>query len=79
MVALFHNSIYKWESILEIYSDAHTFGLNSSNSIAVNNSNLAINWLEATFPELAEEATDGENLSAVKAHPFALIDASLAL
>ncbi|GLT51459.1 hypothetical protein SLA2020_248680 [Shorea laevis] len=72
-------SIYKWELILEIYSDAHRFGLKSANSTAVNNSNSAITWWEATFPELSQEARGGENLSAVKAHPYALFDASLAL
>ncbi|TYG51960.1 hypothetical protein ES288_D10G303100v1 [Gossypium darwinii] len=72
-------SVYKWESILEIYSDAHTFGLKSAKSAAVNNSNMAISWLEATFPEVAQEATDRENLSTIKAHSHALFDASLAL
>ncbi|MBA0725825.1 hypothetical protein Golax_022383, partial [Gossypium laxum] len=72
-------SVYKWESILEIYSDAHTFGLKSAKSAAVNNSNMAISWLEATFPEVAQEATDRENLSIIKAHSHALFDASLAL
>lgn len=64
---------------MEIYNDAHTFGLKSANPTAVNNSNLAIAWLEATFPELSQEATNGENISAVKARPYALFDASLAL
>ncbi|KAK8334487.1 hypothetical protein V6Z12_A10G274500 [Gossypium hirsutum] len=72
-------SVYKWESILEIYSDAHTFGLKSAKSAAVNNSNMAISWLETTFPEVAQEATDRENLSTIKAHSHALFDASLAL
>ncbi|MBA0571432.1 hypothetical protein Golob_005007 [Gossypium lobatum] len=72
-------SVYKWESILEIYSDAHTFGLKSAKSAAVNNSNMAISWLEATFPEVAQEATDRENFSTIKAHSHALFDASLAL
>ncbi|XP_021295358.1 nuclear pore complex protein NUP88 [Herrania umbratica] len=72
-------SVYKWESILEMYSDAHTFGLKSANSAAVNNSNLAISWLEATFPELAQQATDGENPSTIKARSHALFDVSLAL
>lgn len=76
---LFLNSVYKWESILEIYSDAHTFGLKSAKSAAVNNSNMAISWLETTFPEVAQEATDRENLSTIKAHSHALFDASLAL
>ncbi|KAE8717746.1 Nuclear pore complex protein NUP88 [Hibiscus syriacus] len=72
-------SVYKWESILEIYSDAHTFGLNSANSAAVCNSNMAISWLEETFPELAQQAADTENPSTIKAHSHALFDASLAL
>ncbi|XP_034704899.1 nuclear pore complex protein NUP88 [Vitis riparia] len=72
-------SVYKWESILEIYNDAHTFGLKSANSTAVSNSNLAISWLEATFPELAHQAMEGGNLSMLKAHPYALFDASLSL
>ncbi|KAK9282957.1 hypothetical protein L1049_011182 [Liquidambar formosana] len=72
-------SVYSWESILEIYSDAQTFGLNSANSTAVSNSNLAISWLEGTFPELAHKAAEGGNLSIVKSHSYALFDASLAL
>lgn len=76
---LFLSSVYKWESILEIYSDAHTFGLKSTKSAAVNNSNMAISWLEATFPEVAQEAIDREILSTIKAHSHALLDASLAL
>ena len=62
-----------------MYSDAHTFGLKSANSTAISNSNLAIFWLEATFPELAQQATDGENPSTIKAHSHALFHASLAL
>ena len=77
--ALFCNSVYKSESILEIYNDAHTFGLKSANSTAVSNSNLAIFWLEATFPELVHQAMEGENLSMLKAQPYALFDASLSL
>lgn len=64
---------------MEIYSDAHTFGLKSANQTAVSNSNLAISWLEATFPEFNNEAMDGENLLALKARPYALFDASLCL
>ncbi|KAG5533508.1 hypothetical protein RHGRI_027627 [Rhododendron griersonianum] len=71
-------SVYKWESILEMYHDAQTFGLESSYPKAVSNSNRAITWLEATFPELCLEATGG-NLSAVKAQPYALFDASISL
>ncbi|OMO76032.1 hypothetical protein COLO4_25704 [Corchorus olitorius] len=72
-------SVYKWESILEMYSDAHTFGSKSANMAAVSNSNMAISWLEATFPELAQEEAHGENPSTIKAHSHALFDASLAL
>ncbi|CAK9135784.1 unnamed protein product [Ilex paraguariensis] len=72
-------SVYKLESLLEIYSDAHTFGLKSANSKAVRNSNLAISWLETTFPELACLAVDGGNLSALKAQPYNLFDASVVL
>ncbi|KAG6763764.1 hypothetical protein POTOM_031203 [Populus tomentosa] len=71
-------SVHKWESVLEIYSDAETFGLKSANPVAVNNSNQAISWLEATFPELAHESKEGE-LSTLKAHPYAVFDASLCL
>lgn len=61
-----------------MYHDAQTFGLKSSYPKAVSNSNLAITWLEATFPELCLQATGG-NLSAVKAQPYALFDASISL
>lgn len=71
--------MYKWDSLLEIYTDAQTFGRRSSNSKSVSNSNCAISWLEATFPELANEALEVGNLSAVKAQPYALFDASVCL
>lgn len=64
---------------MEIYSDAHTFGLRSSNSSAVSNSSLAISWLEATFPELAEDTVDEGNLPILKARPHALFNSSLSL
>ncbi|ESQ40478.1 hypothetical protein EUTSA_v10012715mg [Eutrema salsugineum] len=72
-------SIYKWESILEIYNDANTFGVKSPNSIAVSNSNLAIDWLEAVFPDLTEQGTRVDNIMVVNAHPYAMIDSSVAL
>ncbi|KAM5556667.1 nuclear pore complex protein NUP88 [Rosa sericea] len=72
-------SVYKWESIVDIYNDAQTFGLKSPNSTAVSNSNLAISWLEATFPEIAGQTTDGADLSVIRARPYALFDASLSL
>lgn len=72
-------SVFKWESVLEIYSDAQTFGLKSGSSKAINNSNMAISWLEATFPELAREAAEGRNLTFLKAQPYALFDASISL
>lgn len=64
---------------MEIYSDAQTFGLKSASPKAVSNSNLAISWLETTFPELAHEVVEGGNLSALRAQPHALFDASLQL
>ncbi|KAF4353389.1 hypothetical protein F8388_016350 [Cannabis sativa] len=73
------DSVYKWESITEIYSDAHTFGLKSAYPVAVSNSSLAISWLEATFPDLANQTSEGVDLSTLRARPFALFDASLSL
>ncbi|XP_057788894.1 nuclear pore complex protein NUP88 isoform X2 [Salvia miltiorrhiza] len=72
-------SMYKWESILEVYNDAHTFGLKSANSKAVSNSNMAISWLEATFPELVRHDGDGGQLHTVRAQPFVHMDASVSL
>ncbi|KAK6933019.1 Nucleoporin Nup88 [Dillenia turbinata] len=72
-------SVHKWEHILEIYADVHSFGLKSSNPIAVSNANMAICWLEATFPELAQQEKGEGNFIALKAHPYALFDASLSL
>ncbi|CAF1790231.1 hypothetical protein HID58_089768 [Brassica napus] len=72
-------SIYKWESIMEIYNDANLYGVKSPNSVAVSNSSLAIDWLEAVFPDLTEQGTRADNIVVVKAHPYALLDASLAL
>lgn len=71
--------VYKWDSLLEIYTDAQTYGRRSSNSKSVSNSSCAISWLEATFPELAHESLEVGNLSAVKAQPYALFDASISL
>ncbi|XP_042490538.1 nuclear pore complex protein NUP88 [Macadamia integrifolia] len=72
-------SVYRWESIVEIYNDAQTFGLKSSNSRAVSNSSIAIAWLEATFPELTHQDLEGGTISALKAHPYAQFDVSLSL
>ncbi|EEF27949.1 conserved hypothetical protein [Ricinus communis] len=72
-------SVHKLESVLEIYSDAQTFGLKSTNQTAVSNSNFAISWLEATFPELNDEAIERDDLLTLKARPYALFDASLCL
>ncbi|XP_027335594.1 nuclear pore complex protein NUP88 isoform X2 [Abrus precatorius] len=72
-------SFFKCEPLLEIYNDAHTFGLISANSLAASNSKLAISWLEATFPELQNQETEGDNLSLLRAHAYALFDASLVL
>ncbi|PON37550.1 Nucleoporin [Parasponia andersonii] len=72
-------SVYKWESVVEIYTDAHTFGLKSANPATVSNSNLAICWLEATFPNLTHQVSEEANLSTIRARPYALFDASLSL
>lgn len=45
----------------------------------IQNCNLAISWLESTFPELSDEAAERAKLASVKAHPYALFDASLSL
>lgn len=75
----FFGSCYSWVSIEEIYKDAHMYGLKSSNPRAVANSSLAIAWLEATFPELANQAKESGSLLALKARPHVPFDASLAL
>ncbi|KAJ0465946.1 putative nucleoporin NUP88/NUP82 [Helianthus annuus] len=72
-------SVYKWESVLEIYSDAQTFGLKSGSAKAVGNATLAVSWLEATFPELARQAAEGGTQPALKSHPYAPFDASVSL
>ncbi|KAL2598171.1 hypothetical protein GLYMA_11G229000v4 [Glycine max] len=72
-------SLFKCESLVEIYNDAHTFGKISANSVAASNSKLAISWLEAAFPELQNQETKGDSLSLLKAHSYALFDASLVL
>ncbi|CAL0334886.1 unnamed protein product [Lupinus luteus] len=72
-------SLFKYESLLEIYNDAQTFGLKSTNSVAASNSKLAISWLEATFPELKNVETQGDSLSLFRAHAYALFDSSLVL
>ncbi|PHU02730.1 Nuclear pore complex protein NUP88 [Capsicum chinense] len=72
-------SVYKWESVLELYSDAHMFGLKSTNSKAVKKSNLAISWLEATFPELTRKEVHAETAAVLRAQPYALFDASISL
>lgn len=64
---------------MEIYEDVSTFGLKSSNPKVVSNSNLAINWLESTFPELADQSIQGGNKVVLRAHPYAPLDASLSL
>nr|XP_027104338.1 nuclear pore complex protein NUP88-like [Coffea arabica] len=72
-------SVYKWEALQEIYVDAKTFGLNSTNSKAVSNINMAISWLEAIFPELSQQSAEGGDSFALKARPYAFIDSSIVL
>ncbi|KAI9073491.1 hypothetical protein K1719_044530 [Acacia pycnantha] len=71
-------SLFKSESVQEIYNDAHIFGLKDANSKAASNSKLAISWLEATFPELQNQETE-ESMSLMRAHAYAQFDASLTL
>ncbi|QCD98580.1 nuclear pore complex protein NUP88 isoform X1 [Vigna unguiculata] len=72
-------SLFKCESLVEIYNDAHTFGIISANSVAASNSKLAISWLEAAFPELQNQDTEGDSLSLLRARAYSLFDASLVL
>ncbi|CAN4124325.1 unnamed protein product [Withania somnifera] len=72
-------SVYKWESVLQLYSDAHMFGLESANSKAVKMSNLAVSWLEATFRELTRREVHAETAVVLRAQPYALFDASISL
>ncbi|KAK9683516.1 hypothetical protein RND81_10G147100 [Saponaria officinalis] len=72
-------SVYLWESIVEIFSDAQTFGQKSADSVGVTNSSMAISWLEATFPELNRQGMEASHISEVKARPFVFIDSSLSL
>lgn len=79
LIVLSCNSVHKWDSVVEIYTDAQTSGLKSTSAVAVNTSSLAISWLEAIFPELNDEILEEEYLLTLKARPFALFDASLRL
>ncbi|XP_008787622.1 nuclear pore complex protein NUP88 [Phoenix dactylifera] len=63
----------------EIYEDMNEFGLKSSDLKVVSNSRLAIDWLEATFPDLADQSFEEGSVLASRAHPYAPIDASLSL
>ncbi|KAG0465231.1 hypothetical protein HPP92_019395 [Vanilla planifolia] len=63
----------------EIYEDAHTYELKSSDSSVGRNLSLIITWLEATFPELADPQMEGDDVLVLSARPHALLDASLAL
>ncbi|KAL5710313.1 hypothetical protein ACHQM5_020893 [Ranunculus cassubicifolius] len=71
-------SVYRSESVMEIYNDARMLGLKSSNSRAVNNASLAVAWLEATFPELTHQETGG-TLEVLRAQPYVPFDSSLSL
>ncbi|KAK4783147.1 hypothetical protein SAY86_007521 [Trapa natans] len=71
-------SVLKWESIQEIYLNAQMCRLKSVNPITIRNSNLAISWLESTFPELSDEVERGK-LAFIRACHNALFDASLSL
>lgn len=72
-------SLCSWAYVEEIYEDVNTLGLKSSNSKDLSSSSLAIAWLEATFPELADRSLGGGNILILRAHPYAPLDASLSL
>ncbi|OAY66753.1 Nuclear pore complex protein NUP88 [Ananas comosus] len=57
--------------IQEIYEDVIAFGLTSSNPKIVSNSRLAISWLEATFPDVADQSTEVGSVSLARAHAYA--------
>ncbi|KAJ0966402.1 hypothetical protein J5N97_027540 [Dioscorea zingiberensis] len=63
----------------EIYKDINSCGLKSSNAKVVGNSSLAISWLEATFPELADRSVEEGKISISRAQSYAPPDASLSL
>lgn len=63
----------------DIYEDMNEFGLKSSDLKVVSNARLAIDWLEATFPELADQSFEEGSVLVSRAHPYAPIDASLLL
>lgn len=72
-------SVYKWEAVVEMYADMKTICSKSAMSKETNSSNMAISWLEATFPELSHLAVESGNLFAIKAQPYAFIDSSVSL
>lgn len=65
--------------IEEVQSDINMFGLHHSYSESVCNAHLAIDWLEATYPELRGHLFEGDSASVLVAYPYAPIDASLSL
>ncbi|KAI5670503.1 hypothetical protein M9H77_10867 [Catharanthus roseus] len=72
-------SIYKREALMEMYTDMKTIGTKSSTSKQTSNCNMAISWLEATFPELSPQTVEGGNLFSLKAQPYAFMDSSVSL
>ncbi|ONK77958.1 uncharacterized protein A4U43_C02F12710 [Asparagus officinalis] len=72
-------SLCSWEFLEEIHEDVKVFGVKSPNAIVASNSNMALDWLEATFPELADESLAERNKLVLRAHPYAPLDASLVL
>lgn len=79
-VYFFLFSIFTWDCLVEIYEDANVFGLKSLNKKAVSNSWFAVNWLEATFPELPNKSTTMDNMpDGLISRPYSPMDASLTL
>lgn len=62
-----------------MYTDMKTICSKSTTSKETNSFNMAISWLEATFPELSHPAVESRNRFALKAQPYAFIDSSVSL
>ncbi|XP_072969396.1 nuclear pore complex protein NUP88 [Typha angustifolia] len=72
-------SLFNSRYIQDIYEDLNAFGLKSTSPRIISNSRMAIAWLEATFPEVADQSTEGRSVAISRAHPYSPVDASLSL
>jgi len=78
-ICLFHCSVCSWAFLEELHEDVKAFGLKSTNANDISNLNLSLDWLESTFPELADQSLEKGNKVVLRAHPYAPLDASLTL